>query len=188
MSPHLSNEISLADGNYLDPRFQLFVDKISQTTPSPPCSLCSCGSWTCTACFDGCWTKDPTGPIDGDELEELVRSFRWLQLTQSSFSRKRSQSGSCLRGSDDHLLTSPPQDPVVDGSPVGGSPLSQRPTGEQVEACDPVLKRRVVGTEILERSEQQQVVVSRASQPLQCRRFWMQGNANRMGSARAKLH
>ncbi|KEP60720.1 UNVERIFIED_CONTAM: hypothetical protein HHA_250030 [Hammondia hammondi] len=74
-------------GLYADPRFHLFIDKVSRSSSFK--SFCACGerdagAETCPFCSDGVWTKTALADPEGDELEELARSFRWLQLTNVS--------------------------------------------------------------------------------------------------------
>ncbi|PHJ19426.1 hypothetical protein CSUI_006741 [Cystoisospora suis] len=185
MSPHLSSELSSSEeGTCLDPRFQLFVNKLTQAAASASFPLCSCGS-SCTACFDGHWAKDPSGPIEGDELEELARSFRWLQLTRSSFSRKRSHSLACPREHDVFLVPAPSREARAGSSLAMDSAPGQRETNVKVEDGDPMPKKRIVDTEVAERLES---VISRPSPSLQCRSFWISENPHPSGSDWAKLH
>ncbi|KFG40607.1 hypothetical protein TGDOM2_250030 [Toxoplasma gondii GAB2-2007-GAL-DOM2] len=83
-------------GLYADPRFHLFVEKVSRSSSVK--SFCACGEQdagpeTSLFCSDGVWTKTALADPEGDELEELARSFRWLQLTNVSPSlvKKRGQ-------------------------------------------------------------------------------------------------
>ncbi|PFH38019.1 hypothetical protein BESB_003600 [Besnoitia besnoiti] len=78
-----------ASGVYEDPRFRLFVNKLSSSSSLGDACMCSAPKrkeGLCPICAaDGAWTQaslaaDP----EGDELEELARSFRWLQLTDGS--------------------------------------------------------------------------------------------------------
>ncbi|CBZ56186.1 conserved hypothetical protein [Neospora caninum Liverpool] len=91
----IEERLSTPTGLYADPRFHLFVDKVSRSSSFE--LLCKCGEQredrTCPFCSDGAWTKAPLADPEGDELEELARSFRWLQLTNGSPSlvKKRGQ-------------------------------------------------------------------------------------------------